>query len=335
MNCLVTGATGFVGHRLTDELLATGHSVRAMVRSADRIPELPLGAEAAIADVLNPESLNAVVEGVDVVFHCAAAVGNQFSKQDIYRVNLDGVRHTLEACRKNKPRFILISSVNVLGTRNLHNVTEDEPCRYSSDPSADVKIAAEALTMGYHRKYDVPVTIIRPGFIYGPGDPHNLPKLISSLKRGKFKFIGSPDNIIPIVHVDAVIDALIRAAQRSESIGRIYHVLNDPQVTISTFVSEICQVIGANLPDRTLPYWIPAMACKVFAFLKAIGIWRKPGPIAPNSLRFVGTSRSFDLSRARKELGLHFQASLRQELAVACLSHKEHSGAHIVEHATA
>lgn len=335
MRCLVTGATGFVGRRLVEALVEQGNSPRALIRDKSKSARLPRHAEVTIGDVRDPLSLRDAVSGMQVVFHCAAAVGNHFSKSEIYQVNLLGVRNLLEAVKGTGCRVIFVSSINVLGTRNLVNVNEEEPSQYSNDPAADVKIDAEAIVLDYHRKHGVPATIIRPGMIYGPGDPHNLPKLISALRRNKFSYIGSKVNIVPIVHVDAVVQALILTTQHQHSIGRTYHILDERRITIEGFITELCKAANLPLPTKVLPYWIPSLASKVFSTLKGIGVWKKPGPIAPNSLRLLGTSRSFDLRRAKEELGYHYDFPFATTLAASIPHFEEQHGEQELHHAPA
>src|SRR5438445_13766474 len=108
MRCLVTGATGFVGHRLVKALVDQGHSTRALVREKSKSSSLPADVEVVAGDMLRPESLREAVSGVQVVFHCAAAVGNHFSKAEIYQVNLEGVRNLLEAVKGNPSQVIFV-----------------------------------------------------------------------------------------------------------------------------------------------------------------------------------------------------------------------------------
>jgi nucleoside-diphosphate-sugar epimerase len=298
-----------------------------MLRDPAKRSFIPAGAEVVVGDVLDQRSLKKALEGVNVVHHCAAAVGSHFSKKQIYDVNLTGVKNLLDCIKDigpKAPRIILLSSVNVLGTRNLDGVTEDEEQRYSHDPAADVKIEAERLALDYHQKYDIDVTIIRPGFIYGPGDRHNLPKLISALERGKFRFIGSPNNVIPIIHVDDVVQAMILAAKNQASKGKIYNITDGSRMMIGEFVTAVSQRIGAPVPRKVLPYYVPALGCVAFEWLAKLGLRKKPAPIARNSLRFLGTSRFFNLNKARRELGYAPSVQLQQGIASAVRWCQEH-----------
>jgi nucleoside-diphosphate-sugar epimerase len=322
---LVTGASGFVGKRLVEMLLQRGQSVRAMIHDPAKRGSIPAGAEVVLADVLDQKSLRHALAGAKVVHHCAAAVGNQFTKRQIYEVNLTGVQNLLECFKEaGSARLVLLSSVNVLGTRNLDGATEDEAPRFSHDPAADVKIEAERLALEYHKKYDVDVTIIRPGFIYGPGDRHNLPKLINAIKRGKFRFIGSRNNVVPIVHVDDVVQAMILAAENGATQGKIYNITDGSRMMIGEFVTALSQTIGAPVPQRVLPYYVPALGCAAFEWLAKLGLRKKPAPIARNALRFLGTSRFFNLNRARRELGYAPSVQLHQGIASAVRWCQEH-----------
>lgn len=316
---LVTGAAGFVGACLVEELLARGEAVRALVRDPAQAAALERrGIQAFVGDLRRPESLMASLRGATVVHHCAAAVGPEKSAAEIYATNRDGVRHLLEAARQTgSPRIVLLSSINVLGSRNLDPATEELPCRKSRDPAADIKIEAEQIAVEYHRTHGLPVTILRPGFIYGPGDPHNIPRLTRALRRGKFCFLGSREHVIPIVHVRDVAQAMILAASKAEAAGRIYHVADGSRTTIGEFVDCLAAILNCPAPHKTLPLFVPRVGCLVFETLQRLGIRNKPGPINRAGLRFLGTSRWVDIGRARTELGFAPQIDYREGLAEA------------------
>src|SRR5271166_4584877 len=146
---LVTGATGFVGSQVVDELLAREVAVRGLVRDPTKAARLrERGVEVIVGDIRDPDAVGRAVQDVDVVHHCAAAVGAHYTGREIRETNLGGVRRLLEEARVAKVgRVLLLSSVNVLGTVNLDPATEDLPCRRSHDPAADVKIEMERLAL--------------------------------------------------------------------------------------------------------------------------------------------------------------------------------------------
>jgi len=317
MTTLVTGATGLVGSNIVDELLQSGESVRALVRGNHRADALrDRGVVALVGDVRDPNSLREAVRDAEVIYHCAAAVGAERSRREIYETNLTGVHNLLEAVRASgHGRIVLLSSVNVLGTRNLDPATEDLPCRYSHDAAADVKIDAEKLALDYVRRHNVDVTILRPGFIYGPGDERNLPKLMNAIQRGKFRFIGSANNIVPIVHVSDVVQAVLLAGQTPAARGRVFNITDGSRTTIGELVNLLARLQGCTPPTRTLPYAVPYLAAVAFEWLQRLHLRRKPGPINRASLRFLGTSRFVDIRRAREELGYAPRVTLREGIA--------------------
>jgi nucleoside-diphosphate-sugar epimerase len=326
MSTLVTGAAGFVGGHLVEQLLAHGQAVQALVHNpADREALRARGVEAYVGDIREPETANAIVPGARVIFHCAAAVGPHVAPGDIWSTNREGVRALLETVRRagSRARVVLLSSVNVLGTRNLDPATEDLPCRRSSDPAADVKIDAERLALNYHRQ-GVDVTILRPGFIYGPGDPHNIPRLASALERGKFAFIGSRDNVVPIVHVEDVACAMLLASAIPVASGRIYHITDGSRTTIGQFVDALAEQLGCQPPRRVMSYTVPYLACHAFEWLRWLHLYRGQPPITRAALRFLGTSRFVDIRRAREELGYAPQIDFRTGLAETVRQFKEH-----------
>jgi nucleoside-diphosphate-sugar epimerase len=169
------------------------------------------------------------------------------------------------------------------------------------------------------------LTIIRPGFIYGPRDPHNLPKLIRAIQRNKFAFIGSKDHVVPIVHVSDVVQAMRLAADLKSPAkpGRVYQITDGSRTTIGELVGCLAELLGCPVPTKVLPFALPWLGCRIFELLKPV--LRRPGPINRAGLRFLGTSRYVDIRRAREELGYEPQVSYRTGMAAAVRWFKEHS----------
>jgi nucleoside-diphosphate-sugar epimerase len=330
MLTLVTGASGFVGSHVVDALGKQGATVRALVRGIDAAQHLRgVGIEILVGDVRDPHVLARAVSGVEVVYHCVAAVGPGFSPREVYEIGLLGARHLLEGLRQaGSGRAVQLTSVNVLGTRTLVNATEDLPRRYSGDASADVKIAIEELAEEYGRRHGVDAVVLRPGMIYGPRDRHNLPQMIRVLQRGKLAFIDSRDNVAPIVHVSDVVQAMLLAGKAPAARGRAYHVTDGSQTTIGQLVDELARCIGRPAPTKVLPYALPYLGCVLFEWLSRLRLYRGRPPIARNSLRLLGTSRSFSIERAARELGYVPAMAYPEGLGRAVAWIKEHSDGH-------
>jgi nucleoside-diphosphate-sugar epimerase len=332
MAALVTGASGFVGSHVVEALRRQEMPVRALVRTEAAAQELrDAGVEVRVGDVCDPNVLKEAVRGIEVVYHCAAAVGPAYSPRQIHDISLAGARHLLEALKQNgSGRAVILTSVNVLGTSNLDAVTEDMPCRRSGDASADVKIEIEALAHEYGQQEGVDVTILRPGLIYGPRDRHNLPQMARALRRGKFAFIGSRDNIAPIVYVSDVVEAILRAGRSPVARGRVYHITDGSRTTIGQFVDRLAELLGCPPPVKVLPYAVPYLACVLFDTLAAARLYRGRPPLSRASLRHLGTSRSFSIERAAKELGYAPRVTYPDGLGAAVKAMEELAHGHAV-----
>jgi nucleoside-diphosphate-sugar epimerase len=316
MFAVVTGAGGFIGSHVAEALIARGNSVRLLVRDPAALGGLPHVSVAEVfrGDVRDRQDVAEAVKDADVIYHCAAAVGPEFTAADIYSINRDGVANLLEAVHQaRRGRVVLLSSVNVLGSRDLDPATEDLPWRYSNDPAADVKIQVEMLAREYVER-GVDLVVVRPGFVYGPRDRHNLPRLAQAVQRGKFVFIGSRNHVVPIVHVSDLVQALLLAGDVPTARGRTYHVTDGSRTTIGELVDRIADVLECPRPTKVLPFAVPFAACVFFETLNRLGWRRRPGPISRASLRFLGTSRYVDVSRACRELG--YQPRVRMEEGV-------------------
>jgi nucleoside-diphosphate-sugar epimerase len=313
---LVTGASGFVGHRVVAKLLTRGEPVRALVRDPAKAEKLRAqGVEVCVGDLRDRTVLEGAVRDVDVVLHCAAAVGSRYGAREFYEVNVAGTRQLLKAasaahCR----RVVLLSSLHVLGIGNLDPATEDLPCRRTRDSAANAKIDMERLALDWAQPPSV--VILRPGVIYGPGDPHNIPKLLEALWRGKFVFLISRDNQVPVIHVDDVAAAMLLAANAPDGGSRIFHITDGSRTTIGEFVDRLAELAGCAPPARVLP---GVLLWPLLGLLNSVRrvYPRCPDPVPPGPLRFLATSRFVDIRRARDELGYVPRIGYREGLATA------------------
>ena len=305
---LVTGATGFVGTHLVNKLLTRGNSVRALVRSdSDALTLRSRGVETVVGDLCDRQVLVAAVRGAKIIYHCAAA-SCLHDEDEIRSTNLDGIRKLLHIVRdESAGRLILMSSLNVLGSSSFEEATEESPTQRSGELHTDVKIDVEELALQFSGTHSVDVTILRPGMIYGPGERH-MPGLASTLQSGKFTFIGSRHNNVPLIFVGDMVRAMMLAAESPHASGRIYNLTDGSRTTIGQLAGAMAELLGARSPKRIIPYALPHVACTVY------GLVGRPGPISHATLRFLGTSRHVCIARSRHELGFEPEIGLRRGL---------------------
>ena len=223
----VTGATGFVGGALAERLSATGWDIIALVReSSDCGRLIELGVTLVHGDLNDCTSFSESLIGCSTVFHCAGLTGVGHSIDDFNKVISLGTKSLLDASIASEVHdFVFISSVVAYELDSFHkSYDESQPVLSSSiDPYGLAKVKAEAACMGAHNGGHLSVKIIRPVFIYGPGDRRGgfLPEIVTMIKNNKFRLIGDGNNTIPLIYITDLIDLLMLCVERSESHGEI------------------------------------------------------------------------------------------------------------------
>lgn len=215
-NILVTGATGFIGLHLVEALLRRGDRVRCLIRSASKVDSLRgRNVELAGGEFDQPQSLKTAAAGVETVYHLAG-ITRAFSSQEFHRGNGEATARVAEACagQPKPPRLVFVSSVAATGPvrRGQLRVEADLPApvsHYGRSKLAGER-AAEQLAAA------VPVTIVRPGIVFGPRDPAFL-KILKTIRY--FCLHPSPSLFPPnlsFIHVEDLVELLLRAADQGQ-----------------------------------------------------------------------------------------------------------------------
>ena len=193
MRYLITGATGFVGSHLAETCAARGNSVLTLARpQSDTALLEKCGVAVQRGDLADTVAVRQALDSADVVVHCAAKVGDWGPVEDYRSVNVEGLRNLLEAC-KGRPlqRFVHLSTLGVYPAKNHYGTDEKAALPASHmDGYTQTKAEAEKLALEYYEKHQVPVVVLRPGFVYGPRDRIVLPQLIDNLKARRLRFLG-------------------------------------------------------------------------------------------------------------------------------------------------
>lgn len=255
MRIFVTGASGFVGGAATKRFVADGHEVLAMSRSERSDAAIrALGATPVRCDLdcVDAEHLR----GADVVLHCAAFV-EQWGPRDAWkRFNVDGTAHMLRAAREaGVKRFIHISTESVLWRgQHLRGADETYPLApHSPYPYAATKAQAEVLV----REANAPgfeTIILRPRFIWGPGDTTLLPVLEAMAKQGRFMWIDNGRARTSTTHIANLVHAITLALSKGKG-GEAYFILDDGVHTMREMLSGMAAARGFALPNKSAPGW--------------------------------------------------------------------------------
>ncbi len=252
---LVTGSTGFIGARLLKLLAGEGTSVRVFLRPESAAGTMPAATVAVRGSFGDPEALRRAVEGVDRIVHLAG-VTKAVGEAGFEEGNVMPVRNLLAAVKEHNPglkRFVFVSSLAAAGpaTEGVHGVREsDEPRPVSAYGRS--KLRAEALCM--EASASVPVTVVRPPAVYGPGDRDVL-QVFLMLSRGVLVSAGNPrKQRFSMIHVDDLVRGIMAAARSERSAGRIYYITSSQAWSWEEVIAAARPVLGFRKLRRiTLP----------------------------------------------------------------------------------
>jgi nucleoside-diphosphate-sugar epimerase len=311
---LVTGATGLLGSHVAEQLRLRGEAVRALVRPATDASFLrQLGVEIFPGDLQDPQSVQGAVAGADLVYHCAARVGDWGSWNDFQTQVMDATRHVVEACRTaGVGRLLHVSSVAVYGhPRPQKCLTEEEPLGQRLrflDHYCRAKIQAETLA----RSLGPAVTIVRPSWIFGPRDRNSLPRLINALRGRWVKILGSGDNLLNLLYASDVADGIIRAANHPEAKGQAYHLCSDGEITQRQFLDALSEALGLPPVDRHVRPAFAYVGGLLGDLIARVCRWKRAPYISRYSVSLMARPVNYSSAKARQQLGWRPQVSPRE-----------------------
>lgn len=301
MRVLVTGANGFLGSHLVEELLSRGQQVRGLVRRTSDLRWLEgLDLELAYGEVTDPASLPAAVREAQIVYHLAG-VTKARSQPDYDRVNHQGTVNLLEACRQHHPgleKFVLVSSLAAAGpSAEGRLLRETDLCRPVSDYGRSKLLAEQAAALFMDR---LPITVVRPPAIYGPRDKDFL-VYFGMLRRHLRPLLGWGERRLSICHVRDAAVGIILAGQSPRSAGQIYFISGQ-----ETTWDELTRIMTAALKVRTLTVRVPLFAVHLAAFwAEMFAPLMREAPVLDRRKAREMSQRCWtcDWSKARDELG--------------------------------
>lgn len=308
MKALVTGGGGFLGGAIVRALLDRGATVRTFQRSDS--PELnELGVEVCRGDLVDRTAVEEAVDGCDVVFHVAARAGVWGEFDDYYRYNVKGTRHVIDACiKQGVTRLIYTSTPSVVfNGEDEENINESTP--YPSrfyTAYQETKALAERGVLKANNP-SLATIALRPHLIWGPGDPHLVPRIIERAKAGKLKLVGTCTNMVDSTYIDNAALAHILAADHlqpgSSCAGKAYFISNGEPITMADLINRILAAAHLHPATKTVS---PLVAYAVGTVLEGIyHVLRiKKEPLMTRFVaRQLSTTHWFDLSAAKRDLG--------------------------------
>ncbi len=307
---LVTGATGLLGSHLAEKLTVRGYRVRALVRAASPTDFLDaLGVEVTRGDLTDPSACDRAVAGVTLVFHCAAKVGDWGKWREFQTGGVDATRTLAEAAgRASVDRFVHISSTSAYG----HPADQADPIDETASLGQNIwlwdyytrsKVGCERTLWRMAGAGTLPLTVIRPSWLFGERDRTTIPRLVGEFRRGRVLIVGAGDNPLSAVYAGVVADAAILAARDPGSRGEAYNITSHGPITQREFLDLFADALGVPRVARHVPY--PLAFAGGFLLESQNRLLMRPQP--PRVTRYgawlLGRSLSYSTEKARARLG--------------------------------
>jgi nucleoside-diphosphate-sugar epimerase len=313
MHVLVTGAAGFLGRYIVEQLLARGDRVRAFCRRDD--PGLrALGAEVVVGDIRDRAAVVVACEGMDCVIHTAAIAGLWGPWSEFHAINVLGTRNVIEAClAQGVARLVFTSSPSVTfdgtdqkGVDESAEIPVDWLANYPrSKAAAEQEVLLSNGLVGV--KGPLLACALRPHLIWGPRDRHLVPRLWDRARRGQLRRIGDGRNLIDMVYVENAAAAHLQAADalvpRSAVAGKAYFISQGEPVNCWQWIDELLALAGLPPVNKSIS---AGAAWRLGAVLETVHrLLRLSGE--PRMTRFLAaqlsTSHYFDITAARQDFG--------------------------------
>ncbi len=316
MKVLITGGGGFLGSHLARRLFGRGDDVTVLGRST--FPQFDKSIHCVQVDIRNRDALTRALKGQAVVFHTAAIPGIWGNYNEFYQTDVVGTSNVIAACRaQNVKKLIYTSSPSVVfGQEDIEGVDESAPypktylCHYPK-----TKAMAEQQVMQANGTA-LATVCLRPHLIWGPGDPHLVPRLIERARRNKLVRVGNGMNRVDMIYIDNAVEAHVQACDRLEPEGDVagncYFVSDGKPVVLWNWIDDVLRKLGLPPAERSVSF---EMATLLGTLLEGIyGLLRVK--TEPPMTRFLAaqlaTSHYFNISRARRDFGYNPVVSLEE-----------------------
>ena len=319
---LVTGGGGFIGGAIVRRLVAQGLSVRSVSRA--HYAELEsLGVEQIQGDLAIKSIARKAVAGCSAVFHVAAKAGIWGDREEFWASNVQATDNLLGACREHEiTRFVFTSSPSVAQTdKGCSGGTEAMPIpsKHRTFYQASKAVSEQRVLDAYCES--LRTVALRPRLVWGPGDPHLLPRLVDRSKSGRLALVGRGEALIDSCYIDNVVDAHLAAADAldeipSPCVGKAYFISNGEPRPMGTLINQLLEAAGAPPVRKRIPVWLAVLLGSVLEALWSTFSLRGEPPMTRFLAYQLSTPNWYDLGAARRDLRYQPRVSLDEGLAV-------------------
>ncbi|MBT8046932.1 MAG: NAD-dependent epimerase/dehydratase family protein [Xanthomonadales bacterium] len=307
MKILVTGGGGFLGSSICRQLTSLGHEVLAYQRNpADHLEAE--GVRSITGDITDAEALASAATGCGAIVHTAGKAGIWGDPEDYRRINVDGTANVIDACRRNGiPVLVHTSSPSIVHSGgDISGADESLPIAdHFTAPYPESKAAAEKMITAANAP-DLFTAALRPHLIWGPGDPHILPRLAAKAAGGTIALPG-PDKLVDTIFVENAALAHVKALQEligaARCAGKAYFVTNNQPMPQGEIIAKFLAAIGIKVRIRAVPVPLAmgagALAETVWRLLRL----KSEPPVTRFSVEQLATAHWFDTRAAVQDFG--------------------------------
>ncbi len=315
LKALVTGGGGFLGGAIVRLLLQHGRAVRSFTRTA--YPWLnEFGVEQVLGDLSDAASVEQAVAGVDVVFHTAAKAGVWGRRADFFATNVTGTANILAAVKMHAVRKLVYTSTPsvVHGGGDIEGGNESLPYpRHFAAPYPESKAIAEQAVLAANGP-ELATVSLRPHLIFGPGDPHLVPRLITRARAGKLRRIGTRPVKVDVTYIDNAAEAHLAASKAldigSPAAGQAYFISNGEPVELWPFIDRILAEAGLPALTRTISARKARIAGGMLERLYRVLRLSAEPPMTRFVAEQLSTSHWYDITAAKRDLGYEPRVSV-------------------------
>ena len=323
----ITGAGGFLGSAICQHLLAANIEVVGFARS--QYPQLTkMGVTLIQGDLADRQAVINAMSGCDLVFHVASKAGVWGTKESYFSANVDGTNNIIDACKQlNIQRLVYTSTPSVtFAGEDENGIDESHPYAshflnfYGLSKAVAEQHILTANGQPLVNQQPLKTVALRPHLIWGPEDPHLVPRVIARAQAGKLKLVGKEDKLIDTIYIDNAVYAHLLAAvnlsqHQSTCAGKAYFLSNDDPITMADMLNKILACKGIQPIRKRVPAKVAYTVGTILEWIY-LALRKEDEPIMTRFVaKQLSTSHYFDISAAKEDLGYQPLISIKQGMA--------------------
>jgi nucleoside-diphosphate-sugar epimerase len=310
---LITGGLGFLGSALVSEFAASGFEIRIFNRQGRRLVPIsrPAGHPIIWGDIRDAAAVSQAVEGMDIVVHTVSNFREARTDDEAYPINVGGTENVLRAAAEHRvSRVVVCSTIGVHGSVAQVPANEESPYN-PGDIYQETKVEVERRARLFERETGVPVCILRPASLYGPGDLRML-KLFRMIQRRQFVMLGKGDAFFHPAYIEDVARAFVLGAVHDGAVGQTFIIGGEEYLPLRDLVAAIARRLQVPPPGLHIPLWPVDYLARICETVCS-PLHLEP-PLHRRRMSFFRNNRAFTIAKAKALLGYQPRVGLDEGL---------------------